>query len=209
MIFSFSRSHDRRGQSLWRPWTSFPKPTTRALPPAPLIFLPLLLLITVHHHPCPAFCPQRSDSRKMTPTSQLKYYLLWTLRATSRQSAVQFPDAAAATAAVVPRIPLFSLPAALPFPLALLRGVATAVEIASAVAEPRIPKNPLLLLHLFRWARRRQRPCKCLRYRLRLLLEFHHVLRPFSLSPLLHQYRVQILRFLAHTGRLLLRWHLL
>ena len=77
----------------------------------------------------------------MTPTSQLKYYLLWTLRATSRQSAVQFPDAAAATAAVVPRIPLFSLPAALPFPLALLRGVATAVEIASAVAEPRIPKT--------------------------------------------------------------------
>ena len=39
MVFSFSRSRDRRGQRLQRRWTSSPKPTTRAPPPAPSILL--------------------------------------------------------------------------------------------------------------------------------------------------------------------------
>ena len=47
MIFSFSRSRDRREQRLRRRWTSSPKTTTRARPPAPLILLILLLLTTL------------------------------------------------------------------------------------------------------------------------------------------------------------------
>ena len=38
---------------------------------------------------------------------------------------------------------------------------------------------------------------------------FPYVLPFFRPTPLLHQYKTQILRFLALTGRLLLRWRLL
>ena len=138
MIFSFSRSGDRRGQRLQRRWTSLPKPMTWLLrqPPLSISFSSGL---PVYHHPRSVFCPQ---SIKKTPTTQLKSPLLRALRASSCQPALESPEAAAA-AALVPRILLFPLPAAPSFSLVLLSGAAMAVGVASAVvAVPRTPPPP-------------------------------------------------------------------
>ena len=140
MISSFSRSRDRRGQRLRRRWTSWPKPVTRAPPPTPLVDLALPLRIT-RLPPSPSSV--LSAKQNEVPTPQLKSPLLRALRASSRQPALKFPEAAAvAAAAAVPRILLSPLPAALSVSLVLLRGAVTGVGVTLPVAVPRIPPPP-------------------------------------------------------------------